>query len=356
MKKLMMGMSLAIAGLLFCGTVTAQDEELEKAAEHIEQMAEEFGEKIEAWAEEHSGELEAWAEKYSGQWEEWAAGFESKMERWAAEQEGVWEDWADEFSAKWEDWGAKLESGEIDPDEMGEVIERNLKMLGEMPIGPMIEGLMKEGMGGLKDAPWESLNDIQDMVQDSLELSLKGMEDMAKEGGADWARSSDEFRGVLEKMQKGLDVKLKKLDSESAKKLGKLKKVLAEKELSTEQREKILKMAETIKDARVRQAAEMKAKADAVRKEALAKRKSASKKADKARSGDDEALSKFNEALKKRAKAKNINKEALERVLEQARKQRDEMKSKESDLDALRDEIRKLRDEVKRLKKDRDDD
>ena len=43
MKRLMMGMSLAIASLLFCGTATAQEEiEIEFDTEQIEQLAEEL--------------------------------------------------------------------------------------------------------------------------------------------------------------------------------------------------------------------------------------------------------------------------------------------------------------------------
>ena len=69
MRKLFSGISLAMAGLILCGTLQAQDE-IDQAAEHVEEMAaeieviaEEIGEKIEAWAEENSEELEQWAEK-----------------------------------------------------------------------------------------------------------------------------------------------------------------------------------------------------------------------------------------------------------------------------------------------------
>ena len=187
MKKLYYGISLVLAGLLMCGTCVSQEAELEEAteqielvAEELEQAVEEIGERIEQWAEEHGEELEVWAEEYSGQWEEWAQGFETKMESWANEQEKVWEDWAEGYSQKWESWGEQLESGELSKEEMGELIERNLEMLGDMPIGPMIEGLMEQGMGGLKEAPWESLNDLKDMLEDSLEQSLQGIEEMAE--------------------------------------------------------------------------------------------------------------------------------------------------------------------------------
>ena len=46
MKKLMVGMFLGTAGLLCCGPATAQEDESAKAAEHVEQMAEELGEKL----------------------------------------------------------------------------------------------------------------------------------------------------------------------------------------------------------------------------------------------------------------------------------------------------------------------
>lgn len=373
MKRLMMGMSLAIASLLFCGTATAQEEieiefdteQIEQLAEELEAAAEQIGEQIEAWAEEHSEELEAWAERYSGQWEEWAEGFEKKMESWAEQQESVWEEWAESYSKKWEDWGSKLESGEFDPDEMGELIERNLEMLSEMPLGPMIEGLMKEGVGELKNAPWESLNDLQDLFQDSLEQSLKGMEGMAEEGvdSERLARSSDDFKGALEKMRKGLDVKLKRLDGDAEKKLGKLMKLLEDTDLTDEQRDKIRKAAETIKDATARRAVEMKDKAKASYERAMVaeKKAQAARRKTKAKGSDSEseALNKFNEALKARAKASEkkakAERDAKESFIRDAKKKRESVKSKESELDALRAEIKKLREEVKKLKKDKDD-
>ena len=375
MKKLFSGISLAMAGLILCGTLQAQDE-IDQAAEHVEEMAaeieviaEEIGEKIEAWAEENSEELEQWAEKYSKQWENWAESFEGKMERWAADQEGVWEDWAEKYSSKWEDWADKLESNSLSGEDMSALVEKNLEMLSEMPLGDMVDGLLENGVGELKDAPWESLADLQHLFEDSIETSLRELEGMAEEGSdarEALERGGDEMGQALGKMQKALDLKLKALEGDAEKRLSHLKELLKDSDLSDEQKASAKEMARSIKKSAARKAAEAREEAKIAREKALKMMRDARKKKSRARDRSDRDLDEFNEELKskaakamketkKKAEAKESKRknELIEMFLQEAEKKRDSVKSKESELDVLRKEIESLRDEIRRLKKDK---
>lgn len=135
--------------------------ELEIDEEAIEDFFEESGEEIEEWAERHADAWESWAEK-----------FEWKMERWAKETEEKWEKWADQYSGRWEKWGDKLEAGEIKGEELAKLMESNLEMLSDMPLGELIEGALKNSLGELEDAPFESLDELGEIVGGAIEQSL----------------------------------------------------------------------------------------------------------------------------------------------------------------------------------------
>ena len=95
-------------------------------------------------------EIEKWAEQHAREWEKWGERLEQKMERWAQQQEKQWEGWAEQYSRQWEEWGSKLEAGEIDSQQMNELLDKNLKMLKEMPLDRLIDGALKESLGELK--------------------------------------------------------------------------------------------------------------------------------------------------------------------------------------------------------------
>ena len=86
------------------------------------------------------------------------------MERFAENQEKVWNEWAERFEKSWEQWSEELESEEVDSEIVGELIERNLEMLSEMPLGQLVDGLLEEGLGELSDAPWESLEELGELA------------------------------------------------------------------------------------------------------------------------------------------------------------------------------------------------
>ena len=97
-------------------------------------------------------------------WEEWAKAFEAKMETWGKKQEVIWEKWAESYSAEWEQWGDKLESGQLKEADVKELLDRNLEMLSDMPLGELVDGLLNDGLQELKNAPWDSLYELQVLV------------------------------------------------------------------------------------------------------------------------------------------------------------------------------------------------
>ena len=134
------------------------------------------GKQIESFIEENGEELEDWAERHAKAWEKWAEKFEKKMESWAEETEEEWEEWAEKYSGRWEKWADKLEADEIKGEELGELLESNLEMLGDMPLGELIEGALKNSLGELEDAPFESIDELGEIIGGAIEQSLGALE------------------------------------------------------------------------------------------------------------------------------------------------------------------------------------
>ena len=210
-----------------------------------EEQMEAFGERIEEFFEGNSEELEAWAERHADAWESWAEKFESKMERWAERTEEQWEGWAEEYSERWEDWGDQLEAGEIDREELAKLMENNLEMLSEMPLGDLIDGALKNSLGELKDAPLESLDELGDIVGGAIEQSLKALEDEF-EGGIDiniemGNKRRNNLKSALSKLQDSIERKRNQLERDSDKKLARMTELLKrKKDLDEEDVEKIV--------------------------------------------------------------------------------------------------------------------
>ncbi len=155
------------------------EEALEALSESWGESADRLGEHFEQWAEEHAEELERWADEYAEDWEAWAEGLEQKMERFADEQEQVWNQWAERYEKNWQRWSEELESKEVDSDIVGELIERNLEMLSEMPLGQLVDGLLEEGLGEFSEAPWESLEELGKLAESAFQEPLA---ELAEEG------------------------------------------------------------------------------------------------------------------------------------------------------------------------------
>ena len=351
-----------------------EERELEK-----EQM-ELHEEKIEAWVEEHAEEFEHWAEKHAQSWEEWGEQFGQKMERWAEEHEHKWESWAEDYSERWEEWGAKLKSGEIGEEDMGILIEQNLEMLKEMPLDTLIEGALQEGLGELKNAPFESLGELHELIGGALEQSLRNMEqEIAGASESDLKKKlrglqTDELRVTLTKLQDAIDAKHKKHDHDATDKLAKLKKLL-EKEGDLNEETKADILAALKKEfAEPHQRRKLAEKEKAKAKHAL---RLAKEKANSRHGMSKEAAAKL-QALQLEAEARKVaeylkqqqrdmvatqkdlesSQRALQRHFMELEREKAELSSKESEIEVMRHEIKKLRREVERMKKkqQKDDD
>ena len=181
---------------------------------------------VEELLEKKAKSMEEWAEKHSADWEEWAEVFEAKMEAWGKKQEVIWEEWAETYSANWEQWGEELETGELKEADMKKLLSRNLEMLSDMPIGELVDGLLKDGLQELKNAPWGSLDELQALVGVSIEKSLNTIE---KESTGEHANEVHEalhkLRHLLDAKSKKLGVHSKRIEKETLEKLKALREL-----------------------------------------------------------------------------------------------------------------------------------
>jgi hypothetical protein len=327
-------------------------------------------EKIEAWIVENTDELEQWAEEHAQSWEEWGERFGEKMERWAEENEQKWESWAEDYSQRWEEWGAKLESGEFGDEDMGILIERNLEMLKEMPLDTLIEGALHEGLGELKNAPFESLGELHELIGGALEQSLRNMEkEIAGATESDLKKKlhglqTGDLRVTLTKLQDAIDAKHKKHDHDATDKLAKLKTFLEKNsDLSEETKADILAaLKKEFAESNARSRLPKKEKAKLAR--LLAKEKAKFKQdLNKEEAARYQALQRAAEAKKAEylklqqqdmmATQKDLetSQRALKRHYHELEREKAELSTKESEIDAMRREIAKLRKEVERMKK-----
>lgn len=157
-------------------------EELEELFEQLGVTAEKIGKKLERWAEENSEELEAWSEKYGNQWERFGNRLSRKMEGIAADQEDVWNRWASRYEQSLERWADQLESDELSAENVGDFVEQNLDMLSKMPLGKLVDQVLEDGVGELRGAPWESLDELGRLAKSALEEPLEELSGLTIEG------------------------------------------------------------------------------------------------------------------------------------------------------------------------------
>lgn len=357
--------------------------------------------------------IEQWAEKHAVAWEKWAEKFESKMERWAESQESQWEDWAEKYSQRWEDWGAKLESGDIKAEEIQALVERNLEMLKDMPIDSMIDSALKEGLGELKNAPFDSLSELHELIGGSLEQSLQAMEnELAAVTESEIKNKlkhlkTKDLHEAIKKLQGAIEIKQNQSDLDAADTISRLEAMLKKSSgLGSKEKDKILEaLHRELSDARalqskhakditkerglptkqqyaeaMNQKAKAKAAADRAREiailsekmameklkysEELAKQKKAmepyfkeltkiKEEAAKAEKARDRAIAAEKIAREKQLLNADLEKQklSLEHYYLDLKKQKAELEDKESEIDAMRREIQELRKEVERMKK-----
>ena len=251
---------------------------LEQLAESLGESADQLGEHFEEWAEEHAEELDDWSAKYAQKWESWANGLERKMEEFAGDQEGIWADWASDYEQKWDRWAGQLESKDIDAEAIGELVERNLKMLSEMPLGQMVDQVLKDGVGELSDAPWESLGELSELAKSALQEPLDEFAQMTEQGSQErraidrsvrdlqrtLGKLADEAEGQMRQIGEsedrfdeegeGVDQaedELSRSRVEIQAKTRALKKLLAREDLSDKQRQRLESLLATLRDTDV---------------------------------------------------------------------------------------------------------
>ena len=330
-------------------------------------MAQEVNEsQVEELLDNQAKSMEDWAEKHSADWEEWAEMFEAKMEAWGKEQEVIWEKWAESYSAEWEQWGDKLESGELKEADIKKLLDRNLSMLSDMPLAELVDGLLQDGLQELKNAPWDSLHELQDLVGGSIEKSLEAIEKETADLNAEHGHHAEHAHEVhealhklhhyLESKSKKLGAQSKQIEQETIQKLKALEQV-GKNGVDPELEAKILAALE--KEMKLREKdiqSEHVKKAIFAREKAKAAYQKAMKDAEKAKQQakvqkEKEAKQKAAERSKK--KPRDTMSQSVAEFYKQLRTQKMELDEKNSEIDKMRKEIDALRRAVEELRKER---
>lgn len=154
----------------------AVEDTIEEVADHVAEVGEEFSKALEKWMKRHSGELENWSEEHGDQWTEWADRLEQRVEKWSVDQEKQWTSWAEHYEEEMAGLSKQLKKNELSSEDVGNLVETNLRLLAEIPIGQMIEQGLRAGANELESAPWESLNDLSRIAGDAASDSVEAAE------------------------------------------------------------------------------------------------------------------------------------------------------------------------------------
>lgn len=366
----------------WANSATAQTEsELEDAVESLEELAEELGGNIESGAEEigealedlleeHSEELEQWVDRYSGQWEDWAESFEERFNVWAKDQERLWERWAESYNQKWESWADELDEEEMDPERIGEIVQRNLKMFGDMPLGKLVEDLLTEGTESFQSVPWESIDDLQGVLKDSIAKSVEETERRLAEAKRkrliesherkadskkavdfilpltdDGNQNDDQSRNQQQALAKQIDNKINSL-----------KRRLSSGDLDEDKVKslvhQLMALSKAKKAAAMKSADRRKTEAlEAARKRASEARKRAMQDRDADRKKAEKQLLESRERMRKAQGESAGNRELIEKMYRAFGAEQRKLDEKESELEAMRKELKLLREEVRRMQR-----
>ena len=182
-------------------------QELEELFEQLDVSSQKLGQKIERWAEENSDELSAWSNKYGQQWEAFGEELEDAMESIAEDQHDIWSRWAQRYEREMELLGVELEQEQLTGENIGRFIDRNLEALSKMPLGDLVDQVLEDGVGELRSAPWESLEELGLLAKDALQEPLEEFADLTIEGAkAQRAlkRNAQEMRRILDRLKDDL--------------------------------------------------------------------------------------------------------------------------------------------------------
>jgi len=156
-------------------------EELEELFEQLEAVSQKLGQKFERWAQENSEELSAWSEKHGDQWEKFGERFGRTMESIAEDQQSVWSKWAQRYERDLAQWG-DFEQDELSGENIGRFIDDNLEALSKMPLGTLVDQALEDGVGELRNAPWESLEELGLLAKDALQEPIEEFAELTIDG------------------------------------------------------------------------------------------------------------------------------------------------------------------------------
>ena len=190
-------------------------QELEELFEQLDATSQKIGEKFERWAEENSEELSAWSDKYGDQWEWFGERLSHTMESIADDQRGVWSQWAERYERDLQQWGNDLETDELTGENIGRFIDDNLEALSKMPLGKLVDQALEDGVGELRNAPWESLEELGVLAKDALQEPIEEFAELTIDGAKAkraFDRSAREMGNALQRL--GEDIERNIADSD----------------------------------------------------------------------------------------------------------------------------------------------
>jgi len=179
--------------------------ELEEIFKQLESTSHRFGQKFERWAEENSEELSAWSEKYGEQWEEFGERMNRAMGSLAADEKGVWSQWAQQYERDLTQWGNALEQDKLTGENIGRFIDDNLEALSKMPLREMVGRALEDGTGELRDAPWESLEELGLLAKDAMQESIGELTIEGAKAKRAFNRSTQKMSRALARLNEDID-------------------------------------------------------------------------------------------------------------------------------------------------------
>jgi hypothetical protein len=301
-----------------------------------------------------------------------------------------------------------LENEDVDPEIVGELVKRNLKELAEMPIGKTVDQLVKEGLGELSNAPWESLDELGALARSAAQESLDEFAELAEQGSSERAAVEESLNDLRRALDRAGDQVERRIAAgkeqwqreapESASdatdrdqvraQIRGLQRLLERDDLSRQQKKKVEQALATLTDAAAMMKGDRRA-SDAKRGERpprADRQREMRESAESAKRRTDDSLKAFNEDLRKsseesrnaeqrrreldsrqpkRVDGKNLDPESKQAAKEKAdlffdvprdsggkaSDSSDTEAAQQTELELLRKELEMLRKEVQALKK-----
>lgn len=319
----------------------------------------------EEWAQLHDAEMKRWADEQAQHWAEWSKAYEQHWKEWSEQHEQHWKEWAKTYEQEWKNWEQAWQQGQYDPAQLRQLYQRNLEMLGQMPLQELTAGVVEQ-TERLKDAPWEGLAEAQALVRQSIASALRDMESSTNtDASADVATRLEVLKKTLQELQERLNVVQQQLDHAARRQLK-----AARQQMESLERERQLVQKETAKSA-LRRALEQETRArlqQAVDAKVLEQQRRAIEQQQRLL---EESLGDGNKALLsrelERARVRSFQQppalpseasmqrhaetiKAQSALIQRLSGERQQVVEKDAEIQVLRDEIRQLRKELEQQK------